>query len=67
MKVGNKRCQCAECGEYFNSVPAFDKHRIHRIDKKPVTPYCLSVEGMTLSGMAKNAAGYWVTALREMA
>lgn len=58
-KVTNSRCQCRECGEYFNSVGAFDKHRIHRVDKKPVDPYCLNREGMALSGMVENAAGYW--------
>ena len=58
-KVTNSRCQCRECGEYFNSVGAFDKHRIHRVDNKPVYPYCLSIEGMGLSGMVQNSAGYW--------
>jgi|JI10StandDraft_1071094.scaffolds.fasta_scaffold12737_10 hypothetical protein len=59
LKVTHTRCQCAECGEYFNSVGAFDKHRIHRVEKKPVYPYCLSPDGMLLSGMVKNASGYW--------
>ena len=59
LKVTHSRCQCRGCGEYFNSVGAFDKHRIHRVEKKPVYPYCLSVEGMELAGMVKNNAGYW--------
>lgn len=59
LKVSHTRCQCAECGEYFNSVAAFDKHRIHKVDNKPVYPYFLSVEGMGLSGMIKNDSGYW--------
>ena len=57
MKVGNRRCQCADCKEYFNSVAAFEKHRRGDHGKGR---YC------DTSDMEKNAEGYWVTALNSM-
>ncbi len=61
MKLTGNRCQCAECGEYFNSVAAFDKHRVGNMDNR----WCLPVEEMEAQGMGKNKAGYWVTAFRK--
>ena len=61
MKVGNTRCQCADCKEYFNSVAAFDKHRTGKWEARR----CMSVDEMESKGMAKNNDGYWVTALRR--
>jgi len=28
LKIGSNFCRCSECGEYFRSAKAFDKHRI---------------------------------------
>ena len=55
LKVGNKRCQCPTCEEYFNSVVAFDRHRVFDDPKKPdwTTRHC------DTSKLVKNAAGYW--------
>ncbi len=52
------RCQCPSCGEYFNSTYAFDRHRIGQIggDRR-----CLVSAEMVAKGMAKNAAGFWVS------
>ena len=61
MKVGNSRCQCAACMEYFNGVAAFDKHRVGLGAKRR----CLGVTEMREKGMDKNGSGYWVTALRN--
>ena len=62
MKLKGDHCSCSACGEYFNSTRAFDKHR--------TGPYgfgtrrCRSIAEMLGLGMAKNARGLWVTALR---
>ncbi len=49
MKLTNRRCQCAACKKYFNTVSAFDKHRTgrHRND----TRRCRTTEEMTQAGM----------------
>ena len=57
LKVGNRRCQCSGCGEYFNSVFAFEKHR--KGNHSNNSRYC------DTSKMFKNANGYWVTALKQ--
>jgi len=51
-------CQCDKCGEYFNSVAAFDKHRIgeHGVDRR-----CRTTEEMLKDKMALSN-GWWVTA-----
>lgn len=55
LAAGNARCKCGACGEYFNSVAAFDKHRIGEwTDRK-----------CDVSKLEKNAQGYWVTKVRE--
>jgi|GEM_PF-1557872 len=62
LTVSNSRCQCSGCGEFFNSLSPFDKHRIgrHGVDRR-----CLSEPEMLEAGMDKNTAGYWVTARNE--
>ncbi len=62
MKLTGNRCQCAACGEYFNSVSAFDKHRRGKERR-----FCWSVQQMQSAGMGKNRAGYWVGSFREAA
>lgn len=60
LKVGHKRCKCPSCGEFFNSIAAFDKHRAGtHVEGKT----CLDAEGMKAIGMDTNNDGYWVTAL----
>lgn len=61
---GNSRCQCADCDEFFNSLGAFDKHRTGSYQPSGLRR-CRSIQEMTDSGMCKNAAGFWVTALNE--
>lgn len=55
MKLTGRRCQCGDCGEYFNSVAAFDRHRVGvGRARKCMPPASL--------GMVKNRVGYWITA-----
>ena len=59
LRPGVSRCLCAACKESFNSVAAFDMHRVG--DPKKGTRRCLSVGEMYEKGMRENADGYWVT------
>lgn len=58
-KLTGNRCQCPTCGEAFNRVSTFDRHRVgdFGVDRR-----CLSVEQMQAKGWRTNAAGFWVTA-----
>jgi len=58
LKLGNRRCECSVCNECFNSVSAFDKHRVRGT--------CLSTEQMREKGMVENNAGYWVASINPM-
>jgi hypothetical protein len=63
VKLSGDRNECPGCGELFNSTRAFDVHRIGKFGK-PVPEggrRCSTVAEMMQSGMAKNAAGFWVT------
>lgn len=57
VKLRGDRNQCPTCHEYFNSVMAFDKHRIGNW----TTRRCLKADEMTTKGMLKNRLGFWVT------
>jgi len=58
LKLGNSRCQYIGCDEYFNSVAAFDKHRIEGICE---TRRCMTKKELLKAGLSVNAAGFWVT------
>ncbi len=55
-----RRCACGNCGELFNSLPAFDKHRIN-IPGTRGDRGCRDELEMIEAGMSVNLAGYWVT------
>jgi hypothetical protein len=55
------RCQCPVCGSYFNSVKAFDRHRV---GVYPNSRRCLTQPEMVNRGMTVNAAGFWITEIR---
>lgn len=73
MRLSGDRNQCQGCGEYFNSSAAFDKHRIGSFGA-PMgdgtymmhSRRCRSVDEMEAAGMAKNNAGFWITAANPM-
>lgn len=60
LKLTGNRCLCSACSEIFNSVGAFDRHRAGKADART----CRAPRDI---GMTLNAAGYWVTAPREVA
>jgi hypothetical protein len=62
MRLTGCRCECRGCGELFNSVKSFDRHR--RGTYTPPARRCLSPDEMRAKGMTRNAAGYWITEAR---
>ena len=58
MKLGNSRCQCIGCNEYFNSVAAFDKHRVDALCE---TRRCLTPKELLSLNMSKNKDDFWIT------
>ena len=65
VKLSGDHNECSGCGELFNSTAAFDKHRTGSFGfhGKGVTRRCRTPAEMLAKGMAKNAGGWWVTAL----
>lgn len=61
---GNSRCQCADCGEFFNSLGAFDKHRTGPYQPSGARR-CKAPTEMEEAGMCKNAAEFWITSPRH--
>jgi hypothetical protein len=55
---GHRR-QRSACGEYFNHVHDFDRHRVrkHIVRRRR----CLSVGEMAAKNFSSNARGFWIT------
>jgi hypothetical protein len=60
MKLTGSRCQCAACGEYFNSTGMFDRHRTGAYSDFGAHRRCLTASEMLAKGYLKNAAGFWI-------
>jgi hypothetical protein len=60
-RLTGNRCQCPKCGEYFNGVQPFDRHRVGTYAKagQPNTRRCLTVAELDAAGSIRNAAGFW--------
>lgn len=62
--VSGSRCECTACGERFNRVSVFDKHRTGSFAKPGEWSGdrgCLSASEMEAKGWKRNDAGYWTT------
>lgn len=59
--LGAQHNHCAACGEYFNSLKPFERHRIGEfgVDRR-----CATVAEMLAMGMLKNAGDWWITEKR---
>jgi hypothetical protein len=55
------RNQCPTCSALFNSVAAFDKHRVAERKGTPYPRRCLDTSEMTARGMSVSRSGFWVT------
>lgn len=59
MTLTGRRCQCAACGECFNSETAFDRHRRGRLDKGEPRR-CANQAELLARGWARNGRGFWI-------
>jgi len=64
LKLTGNRCQCATCGLPFNSVTAFDRHRIGSFEDATNPRRCLTAPELTAKGFTRNAGGWWITKRR---
>ena len=60
LPLSGNRCQCAACGEYFNSTSVFDRHRRGDYGNPASPRRCLRPEEMEARGFSKNTKGFWV-------
>src|SRR6516165_8365228 len=59
-RLTGSRCRCGACGELFNSVSVFDRHRVGPWTDKGVQRRCLSAEEMSARGWQTNVKGFWI-------
>lgn len=60
LTPGSQACECTGCGEFFNSVAAFDRHQYGVGDDVR----CMTVKEMRAKKMTHNERGLWVTKLK---
>jgi hypothetical protein len=58
-KLTGNRCQCAACGECFNSTSTFDRHRAGDFST-PTSRRCRTPAELILRGWSRNARGFWI-------
>jgi hypothetical protein len=63
LGLGTNSCECTDCGEFFNSVYGFDKHRVFAVPDVEDwdTRTCLTPAQLRARGWLKNARGFWIT------
>lgn len=59
LKYG--RCQCTGCGEFFNSITVFDRHRVGAFEglEAPSQRHCLTTVEMDSKGWTIDPRGCW--------
>ena len=60
VTLTGSRCRCDSCGEHFNSVSVFDRHRVGDWQERGTRRQCLKVAQMQARGWSRNAGGFWV-------
>jgi hypothetical protein len=60
VRLTGSRCRCSVCGELFNSVSVFDRHRIGNWENRGANRRCLTIPGMLAKGWRLNAGGFWI-------
>jgi uncharacterized C2H2 Zn-finger protein len=63
VKLTHNRNQCPRCEELFNSLSAFEKHRIgaHGVDRR-----CMTRDEMLSAGMFLPDDSFWRGSARDM-
>lgn len=56
-KLTGTRCRCSTCGESFNSVHAFDAHRVGSFEAR----HCFTCAELTGNGWRQTAGRFWMT------
>jgi hypothetical protein len=64
-KLTSSRCQCAACGDRFNSAGTFDRHRIGGWQVRGALRRCLTTDEMRRQGWTLNAGGFWIRGQRR--
>jgi hypothetical protein len=59
-KLTGSRCQCSACGELFNSVSVFDRHRVGNWENRGANRRCLTIPQMQAKGWRLNIRGFWI-------
>lgn len=63
-RLAGSRCRCATCGQRFNSVSTFDRHRVGSFEGRGVYRRCLSTEELMSRGWQMNTRGFWIERVR---
>ena len=63
-RLTGSRCRCQACGELFNSVTAFTRHRVGPWTDRGAWRRCLTHSEMIQNGWTCNVAGFWITETR---
>ncbi len=64
LPLTGNRTECPTCRECFNSVSAFDRHRVGTYDNPRKPRRCLRVPQMVAKGFKVNAKGFWIRGKR---
>lgn len=64
VKLTGNRCRCMACLEYFNSISAFDRHRVGNWEGSGMNRRCRGVSEMIEREWQKNKTGFWVEKAR---
>ncbi len=60
QRLTGSRCRCSACGEYFNSVSTFDRHRHGGWQGRGADRRCLTPAELRARGWTLNAHGFWI-------
>jgi len=59
-RLTGSRCQCEACGQLFNAVSVFDRHRVGGWDDHGRNRRCLAGAEMLAKGWRMNTKGFWI-------
>lgn len=60
LRLNGNRCRCTACGEHFNSVSTFDRHRVGGWQGRGADRRWLNPSEMRANGWSLNARGFWI-------
>jgi hypothetical protein len=59
-RLTGARCRCSACGDFFNSVSTFDRHRVGGWSDYGKHRRCLTEDQMVMRGWQRNSKGFWI-------